>query len=64
MKFSMGPLLIHSADIPATVREALQAAYAAEPDAQEDLLAQAAKLLHRATDLECADVRELIGLTT
>jgi hypothetical protein len=63
MKFSMGPLLIHSTDIPATVREALQAAYAAEPEDQEDLLAQAAKLLHRATDLECADVKELVGLS-
>ncbi|MDX2087724.1 MAG: hypothetical protein SFX73_07735 [Kofleriaceae bacterium] len=58
----MGPLLIHSADVPAYVREALQAAYAAEPDEQETLLNQAARLLHRATDLECADVKELVGL--
>lgn len=63
MSFSMGPLLIHSADVPAEVREVLQTAYAAEPEAQRELLAQAATLLYHATDLECADVRELVGLT-
>lgn len=62
MKFSMGPLLMHSSDVPTEVREALQAAYAAEPEAQHELLSQAASLLYRATDLECSDVRELVGL--
>jgi hypothetical protein len=58
----MGPLLIHSADLPVEVRDALQTAYAAEPADQPELLAQAANLLYNATDLECADVKELIGL--
>jgi hypothetical protein len=62
MSFSMGPLLIHSTDVPREVREALQAAYAAEAAAQPALLQQAAHLLHRATGLECADVRELVGV--
>jgi hypothetical protein len=63
MRFSMGPLLMHSSDVPADVRDALQAAYAADPSEQPELLAQAAHLLARATDLECADVKELVGLS-
>lgn len=62
MSFSMASLLIHSADVPLHVRDALVAAYAAGPEQRADRLEIAAKLLHRETGLECEDVRELIGI--
>lgn len=62
MSFSLVPLLLHSPDLPANVREALQAAHISEPEDREDRLVIAARLLHRETQLECADVRELVGL--
>lgn len=63
MSLSVAPLLIHSTDLSLDVRETLQAAYAEEqPAARTDLLATAARLLHRETELDCADVRELVGL--
>lgn len=62
MRFSMAPLLMHSPDVPVGVRDALVAAYAAEPEHRADRLEAAARLLHRETDLACDDVRELIGI--
>lgn len=65
MSLSMAPLLIHSPDVPTSVREVLQAAYAMErPDERADLLATAARLLYREADgaLACSDARELVGL--
>ncbi len=62
MSFSMAPLLIHSPDVSQSVREALQAAYASDPADRIGQLMLAAQLLHRETELECADVRELVGL--
>lgn len=62
MSFSLVPLLLHNADLPANVREALHAAQISEPEDREDRLVVAARLLHRETQLECADVRELVGL--
>jgi len=62
MTFSLMPLLLHSLDLPANVREALQAAHASEPEERDDRLVAAARLMHRETQLECADVRELVGL--
>lgn len=65
MSLSMAPLLMHNPDVPAPVREALQAAYAVErPDARAELLATAARLLYAETDgeLPCSDARELVGL--
>lgn len=65
MSLSLAPLLIHSPDVSATVREALQAAYAVErPDARAELLAAAARLLYIEAEgeLACSDARELVGL--
>lgn len=56
------PLLLHSVDLPENVREALQAAHGSDPDEREDRLVAAARLMHRETQLPCADVRELVGL--
>ncbi len=63
MSFSLVPLLLHSPDLPANVRAALQAAQESDPDEREDRLVAAARLMHRETQLECADVRELVGLS-
>jgi hypothetical protein len=52
MSFSMAPLLMHSPDVSAPVRKALQ----------EGRLDAAAELLFEETELPCADVRELVGL--
>lgn len=59
---SMAPLLMHSSDVPAPVREALIAAYAGDPDERDERLVFAARMMARETELECADVRELLGL--
>jgi hypothetical protein len=62
MSFSITPLLIHSQGISAHVRQALASALHADPIARIESLELAAKLLARETDLECEDVRELVGL--
>jgi hypothetical protein len=64
MSLSMTSLLIHSVDLSSDVREALRAANDSEPDVRDLLLQQAAKMIYRETELECSDVRELIGLPT
>jgi hypothetical protein len=60
--FTMAPLLIHSDDVPASARDALKAAYAAPPESRGGYLETAAQILYEETDLECRDVRELVGL--
>ncbi len=60
--FSLAPLLAVDPDVPADVRAALRAAFVAAPGDRATHLATAARSLHRATALDCADVRELIGL--
>ena len=59
-------LLIHSPDVPEQVRSALRAAYCMEPepDQRSEHLRTAANLLYQeeAFALECADVKELVGL--
>lgn len=62
MSFSMAHLLIHSEHVPAEARDALKAAHSAPPERQGAMLASAARILHRGTDLECRDVLELVGL--
>ncbi len=62
MSFSMAHVLIHSEHVPAEARDALKAAHAAPPERQGALLASAARILYRGTDLECSDARELVGL--
>ncbi|HEY4178562.1 MAG TPA: hypothetical protein VGM90_17060 [Kofleriaceae bacterium] len=62
----MAPLLMHSPDVPAQVREALRAAYDsdAEPDERDEHLRNAAHLLFQEGGLPCADVKELVGLAS
>jgi hypothetical protein len=62
MSFSMARLLLHSDQTPAQAREAIQAAYAAPEDRRGELLESAARILHRETQLDCADVLELVDL--
>jgi hypothetical protein len=62
MSFSMATLLMHSPDIPTSVREALRAAESAAPHERTSQLKTAAHLLYQEVDLPCADVRELVGL--
>jgi hypothetical protein len=62
MSFSVAPLLLHSADLPPHAREALAAALSASPEQRKAHLLRAARVMHRELALDCADVRELIGL--
>jgi hypothetical protein len=62
MNLSMAPLLMHSEQVPAEVRDAIRAAYDAPDEHRTAGLEAAARVLHRTTGLECSDVRELVGL--
>ncbi|HXN32473.1 MAG TPA: hypothetical protein VN894_11445 [Polyangiaceae bacterium] len=62
MALSMAPLLMHSEQVPAEARDAIRVAYDAPPEHRTASLEAAARALHRATGLECSDVRELVGL--
>ena len=59
---SLTPLLIHSDAVPAEAKSALRAASAAPPERRRSELQTAARALFEATDLECRDVKELVGL--
>ena len=59
---SMTPLLMHSDAVPAEARSALRAAYEAPPERRTAELETAARALYDGTDLECGEVRELVGL--
>jgi hypothetical protein len=63
MAFSLAPLLVHNEAVPLLAREALRAAHQALPDDREEMLEEAARVLYRETDLDCVDVRELVGLS-
>ena len=62
MSLSMAPLLLHSPDVPASVRAELEAARDATHPLRDEHLARAAHLLHRSLPLDCADALELVGL--
>lgn len=64
MSFSVAPLLLHSAQIPAAARLALRAAYDAPAEERAPHLESAARILNRDLDLDCRDARELVGLST
>lgn len=63
MSFSMAPLLMNSADVPAQAREALRAA-SEDPDHRHDHLVSAARALNQDLSIDCADALELVGLPT
>jgi hypothetical protein len=58
----MSSLLLHSERVPAAAREALRAAQSGTPELRRPLLEAAARILHRESDLGCADARELVDL--
>jgi hypothetical protein len=62
MSISIAPLLMHGELVPVEARDAIRAAYEARPEHRARSLESAARVLHRATGLECRDVRELVGL--
>ncbi len=62
MTFSMAPLLVHSDTVPAKARRALQRALRAPPERRTQLLESAARAIWRHTDLDCAEIRDLIGV--
>ena len=62
MPFSLAPLLVHHEAVPQLARDALRAAAMAPPESRDEMLQEAARILHRETDLECRDARELVGL--
>jgi hypothetical protein len=62
MSFSMAPLLMHSPDLPAPIRDELRAAYALAPGQRAGHLATAACLMHAALAVDCPDALELVGL--
>ena len=59
---SLAPILMHSEAVPAEVRSALRAASDAPPERRKTELKLAARTLYQVTDLDCTDVRELLGL--
>ncbi len=59
MAFSIARLLLHSSSVPADARDALRVAL---DGSQAEELEVAARLLYDATDLDCRDARELVGL--
>jgi len=62
MVFSMLPLLIHSPAVPPNAREALRAASAAPVEQRRAALESAARVVFLETDLECREVRDMVGL--
>jgi len=62
MAFSLAPLLVHHEGVSETARAALRSATMAPPESRDEALEHAARVLYEETDLECRDVRELVGL--
>jgi hypothetical protein len=60
---SIAPLLLHTDGVPAGVRDALRNAFASDHHAEREAhLFSAAQVFARETDLECVDIKELVGL--
>ncbi len=62
MAFSLAPLLVHHEGVSEIARAALRSATLAPPESRAGALEHAARVLYEETDLECRDVRELVGL--
>jgi len=63
MGFPMVSLLVHSESVPSAAREALRFAIHAAPELRAGALRKAAEILFAETDLECAEVKALVGIT-
>lgn len=64
MGFSIAPLLIHNEGIPLAARRALEAATFGPVEDRTAQLETAARAIYAETDLNCTDVREIVGLDT
>lgn len=62
MSISIATLLVHDDGVPAAARAAIRDALGSPVPVRERLLEAAARILHRETDVNCADARELVGL--
>lgn len=62
MPYDVASLLLHSEDVPATVKASLVAARRAPPEQREAHLRSAARALTWHTPLACDEARELVGL--
>ncbi len=61
---SLAPLLLHTDGVPDGVRDALRSAFASDrEDEREAHLVSAARVFARETNLECVDIKELVGLS-
>ena len=63
MSISLASLLVHDDGVPAAARAAIRDALGSSVLRRERLLEAAARILHRETDVNCADARELVGLS-
>lgn len=63
MSISVARLLLDGESAPPDARSALRTAFEAPPDERLPHLEAAARVLHRELGLDCADARELVGLT-
>jgi hypothetical protein len=63
MSISIANLLVHDDGVPAAARAAIRDALGSPAQAREPLLEAAARILYRETDVNCADARELVGLS-
>lgn len=62
MRLSVAPLLMHNEAVPTQARTALRKAFSGPPEARATHLKTAARALYLETDLDCQDVREIVGL--
>ena len=62
MGFSVLPLLIHSKAVPVEARMALRAAALGPREQRDAALLSAARILWKETELDCGEVRDLVGL--
>jgi hypothetical protein len=60
---NLAPLLLASDDVPLEARRALWEAQRLPAEEREPLLEVAARSLYRDVGLNCADARELVGLS-
>ena len=63
MTLNLVPLLLFDDDVPASARVALREAYMAPAEERQLHLENAARALYREANLDCADARELVGLS-